>query len=495
MTQMTNAEEFKLKGSAAFKQGNYQDAISFYTEAINVEPTHVLYSNRSACYTHLQMFQEAVDDAKKCTELNPQWSKGFNRLGTAYEGMGKFKESIEAYQEAAKLDPTNPTPTQNMQMLLQKMMAQFQRDMPQKPDSEDVEMDEAKVPEPEVAPEVVKEVPSEKSEEELKREKVQQIKAEGNSFYKQKKFAEAIKLYDEAFNLSDEKEISCLTNKSAVLYEEEKFDEAIQVCKKAVEIGREIFADFKLMARAFGRIGNCYYKKDDLALAKEFYTKALTEHRTPDILDKLREVEKLMEKRAKEEYFSPELSQEARDRGNALFKDQKYAEAVKEYTEAIKRDENDPKAYSNRSACYHKLGAFPEAIKDCDKCIALDTKFAKAYLRKATLQLIMKDGIKAIETLDLAAMSCEFNEAQMAEAQQIRMKANMGMGGQNLTDKEVQEKAARDPEVQRVMSDPAMRVILEQMQNDPSSIQEHMKNPQVMKNLRVLINAGILRMQ
>lgn len=45
-----------------------------------------------------------------------------------------------------------------------------------------------------------------------------------------------------------------------------------------------------MVAKAFGRMGTSYQKKDDLTNAIKFYEKSLTEHRTPDILEKLRAV-------------------------------------------------------------------------------------------------------------------------------------------------------------------------------------------------------------
>lgn len=37
---------------------------------------------------------------------------------------------------------------------------------------------------------------------------------------------------------------------------------------------------------------------------------------------------------------------------------------------------------------------------------------------------------------------------------------------------EVRKQAMSDPEVQKILGDPAMRLILEQMQNDPRALQE-----------------------
>jgi stress-induced-phosphoprotein 1 len=53
-------------------------------------------------------------------------------------------------------------------------------------------------------------------------------------------------------------------------------------------------------------------------------------------------------------------------------------DAVKAYSEAIKRDPTDPKAYNNRAAAYTQLTALPEALKDSDKAIELDPKFGKS---------------------------------------------------------------------------------------------------------------------
>ena len=42
----------------------------------------------------------------------------------------------------------------------------------------------------------------------------------------------------------------------------------------------------------------------------------------------------------------------------------------------------------------------------------------------------------------------------------------------NANPEEVRKRAMADPEVQAIMRDPAMRLILEQMQNDPKALQE-----------------------
>ncbi len=67
------------------------------------------------------------------------------------------------------------------------------------------------------------------------------------------------------------------------------------------------------------------------------------------------------------------------------FNEQKYPEAVKHYTEALARGppEVNPdahKLFSNRAACYTKLGAWNEGLKDAEQCIALEPTFIKGYM-------------------------------------------------------------------------------------------------------------------
>ncbi|KAI7906763.1 uncharacterized protein BX663DRAFT_529352 [Cokeromyces recurvatus] len=317
----------------------------------------------------------------------------------------------------------------------------------------------------------------------------------GNQAYKKREFEVALEHYNKAFEL-DNTNITFLTNKAAVLFEQEKFEDCIKVCEDAIERGRELRCDYKLIARALQRIGNAYLKLDNLDEAIKYYGKSLTEHRTPETLQKLRDTEKLKKEKEKAAYYNPELADKAREEGNALFKAGKWPEAIEQYTEAIKRNDKDVRPYSNRAACYLKLMAVHEAEKDANKCIELDPTFTRGYIRKAAVQLIKREFQESIDTLKLAKEHDKDGKCSR-EIQQQTMKAYAAMNpmsGGNESQEEVLKRAAQDPEVQRILSDPVMQQILQQMQENPMAAQEHLKNPQVANNIRKLMNAGILRM-
>lgn len=123
------------------------------------------------------------------------------------------------------------------------------------------------------------------------------------------------------------------------------------------------------MCRALARTGSAYERKQDYANAIKFFQKSLAEHRTPDVLAKLKAAEKTKEEAEAKAYEDPEKSNQARDEGNKLFKSGDFAGSVKLYTEAIKRNPRDARGYTNRAAAYTKLMALAEALKDADMAI------------------------------------------------------------------------------------------------------------------------------
>jgi stress-induced-phosphoprotein 1 len=64
-----------------------------------------------------------------------------------------------------------------------------------------------------------------------------------------------------------------------VLFEMKQYQDCIEISLKGAELGREIFADFKIIARAYARVGNAYAKLNDYPKAVTFMEKSLTEFR------------------------------------------------------------------------------------------------------------------------------------------------------------------------------------------------------------------------
>lgn len=196
-----------------------------------------------------------------------------------------------------------------------------------------------------------------------------------------------------------------------------------------------------------------------------------------------------MNKKIKEEekkaYIDPVKAEEEKSLGNDKFKLGDYAGAVKHYTEAIKRNPDDAKIYSNRAACYTKLAAFDLGLKDCETCVELDPKFVKGWIRKGKILQGMKQHRKAAKAYE-TALSLDPNNAEAAEGYRSASMYH------DSNPEEVRKRAMADPEVQSILRDPAMRMILEQMQNDPKALQDHLKNPAIAEKLQKLLESGLI---
>jgi tetratricopeptide (TPR) repeat protein len=110
----------------------------------------------------------------------------------------------------------------------------------------------------------------------------------------------------------------------------------------------------------------------------------------------------------------------------------------------------------------------------------------KGYLRKGGLHLALKDTVKANDAyqkaLDLDPSNSEAKEGlRKCYAQD--------------DPDERRKRAMQNPEVQNILGDPAMQMILQQMQRDPAAIQDHLKNPAVAEKFQKLMDAGIIQMR
>ncbi|KAI6105404.1 chaperone [Pisolithus sp. B1] len=320
-----------------------------------------------------------------------------------------------------------------------------------------------------------------------------QLKAKGSAFYKERKLDEAAECFSEAWELYP-KDITFLTNLAAVYFEQGEYDKCIETCEKAVEEGRSLRADYKLVSKALGRIGSAYSQKGDLQSAVKYFQKSLSEHRDASVLAKLQSTEKAIAEAERKAYIDPAKSAIAREEGNTAFKNGDFASAVKLYTESIKRDPSDARGYNNRAAAYMKLMALPEALKDAEEAIKVDPNFVKAYIRKANVLHSMREYTKALEALQTAE-TIDTAHAHTSEIHAQELKTQQALFTQRAgeTEEQTLERAMRDPEVAKIMTDPVMQQILQQAQGNPAALQEHMKSPIIREKIMKLINAGIIK--
>lgn len=347
--------------------------------------------------------------------------------------------------------------------------------------------------EPASAPKPVEEDLSQLPEDERNRKLALRAKDAGNVEYKNRNFDGAIARYTEAVEL-DPDNVSFLTNRAAARLESGDVEGAIADCKLAVtrNMEKSLRTDFKIIARAYGRMGNAYLRQENYDEAIIAFQKSLLEYSDSKVQRSLSETQRLKKKRDEEAYINPELSKKEKDEGNVFFKAGNFPESIKKYTEAIKRNPKEAIPYSNRAAAYMKLGEFPMALKDCDRCLELDPKYVKAYIRKGNIHFFMKEYHKCLSVYEKGLVVDPNNRELLQGLMKTQNKIQEQQGSGQVDEKQVQQ-AMRDPEIQQIMSDPQINSVLRQMEQDPSYAAKAMRDPDVASKVQKLIAAGIIR--
>ena len=101
-------DDYKAIGDAAFRSGNFQEAITGYSNALELDPTnYVLLSNRSAAHLKAANKSKSLQDAKACVDANPNFTKGYSRLAAAQQSLGRWNDAKESYEKLLSLEPDN----------------------------------------------------------------------------------------------------------------------------------------------------------------------------------------------------------------------------------------------------------------------------------------------------------------------------------------------------------------------------------------------------
>merc|ERR1711976_275120 len=122
-------------------------------------------------------------------------------------------------------------------------------------------------------------------------------------------------------------------------------------------------------------------------------------------------------------YQDDAKAEEAKQRGNDFFREKKWAQAVSEYEEAVKRAPKNAPIRNNLSAALCKIMDFNGAKRQIEVALELDPKYVKAWARKGDIEMVMKEYHKAMESykegLELDPNNATCKEGLQKVTQQI----------------------------------------------------------------------------
>ncbi len=97
---------YSTRGDNYLKQGNYEQAITEYTQAIKLDPNLTsLYYNRGLAYSYKENYGLAIADYSKAIELDPEYADTYNNRCRIYYILGKYEEALPDCEKAVILAP------------------------------------------------------------------------------------------------------------------------------------------------------------------------------------------------------------------------------------------------------------------------------------------------------------------------------------------------------------------------------------------------------
>jgi tetratricopeptide (TPR) repeat protein len=105
-----NSEEMALKlkglGNEQLVKGHFLEAIGFYSDALEYDPTNaIILSNRAQAYIKVENYGLAMLDATAAMDSDPKYVKAYYRRGSAQFALGHLKDARKDFRKVCQVKP------------------------------------------------------------------------------------------------------------------------------------------------------------------------------------------------------------------------------------------------------------------------------------------------------------------------------------------------------------------------------------------------------
>lgn len=321
------AQAEKNKGNKYFKGGKYDQAISCYTNAIQIcpegdkESLSTFYHNRAAAYEKLRNTKMVIEDCNEALSLNPKYQKALTRRATACEQSGDLTQALEDVTAVCILEGF-----QNPQSLV-------------------------------TADRVLKSLGQTKAKEEFKKRKPTMpskhfIRTYLNSFLNDPVINESKALMSQQNGHSDE---TGAYQQALQKLGAEEFEGIIDLCTKEISENTPKATEARLLRGTF------YFLCNQQKEALEDFNQVLA----AELLDKRMKVNALIK------------------RGSLYIQQEKNTAGLDDFATAIRIDPDNVDVYHHRGHHNIQMDRIEDAIRDLENAISKCTTFAPSHVQKS----------------------------------------------------------------------------------------------------------------
>lgn len=418
-----DAEGYKAAANKKYAAKEYDEAITLYSKAIELDGSSaVYYGNRAATYIQMAKWQLALKDCQKAVVLDPKYLKAHFRMGQCLTALGRLMEAKRAFTSVAELNG-GPQADEELRKItrLEGLVREAKRLIAEGNHKEALRYISSA--------ETIAKTPA-----------VRVLRAQ--VLIANKEYEYAANLMSQVL-LSDGSNSDALAYRAEALYRMGNHAQALNHVQHAMRSdpdhkkARQLLKMVRSLERQ-KKAGNDAFKEGDYEQAVECFTAAL-------------------ECDPGNDSFNSTLF------CNRAFANQKlgnYEAAAQDCTEALKRDANYFKAFVRRAECYERLGKWEEAVSDWQSAYDHEsgTRDTKSRLREAKRQLKIakrKDYYKILEIDNRQATQGQLKKAYLKVAKKFHPDKHA-----DKTDEEIAAAEAQFKEVQEafaILSDPNKR--------------------------------------
>ncbi len=99
-------QELFEKGNALYEKGQFEEALLYYDQIIELEPEcAAAYNNKGSALNELKRYEEALACYDLAIKLDPNYAYAYNGKGNALSNLKRYEEALACYDQAIKLDP------------------------------------------------------------------------------------------------------------------------------------------------------------------------------------------------------------------------------------------------------------------------------------------------------------------------------------------------------------------------------------------------------
>lgn len=330
-------------GNAYFKQGDYQEAIDSYREALLINPAlDGAKENTARALMWLGRFEEATEYFKKLCGSDPGNFRAHLNLGTIYSDIKRYDEAIEELNEAIRLNPDSKLAYHALGRVCVKTGR----------------YDEAV----KIYNKYISKYPGE----------YKAYYNMGMALYNQNKNEEAIAAFRKAVEIEPDYH-EALYNMGVVFDEMGRTDEAVEVFREVIERKPDFLNAYNNLGIILSTSGrhlealNVYVKglKKNPNSYSLYYNMGIT-------LFDMKRYEDAAEAFGSAIEIKPDEYEVYYYHGLALTEIERYSEAAEAYRKAVKYKPDYSECYYNLAAVYSVMRKYDAALENLRKAIGLD---------------------------------------------------------------------------------------------------------------------------